>query len=41
MWILDRGFVQDLWDLLKVNPDHFARTTPAKHKDNAKEIACR
>lgn len=24
---------QDLWDLLKVQPDHFARTTPAKHKD--------
>lgn len=29
---------QDLWDLLKVQPDHFARTTPAKHKEIVHEM---
>lgn len=29
---------QDLWALLKVQPDHFARTTPSQHKEIVHEM---
>ncbi|CAJ1402230.1 unnamed protein product [Effrenium voratum] len=32
------GEFQDLWEMLQVKPDHFARTTPQKHKEIVHEM---